>query len=237
MRVRALLAAALALTALASPAAAAEARAPVIEQLVVFRSGEALTKRVSTRRRAGARRRAPLRGRGRHGAGGAGPQPAGPAADPRLRRLLAASAGRRGPVRRGDPVRSKPGPERLGLQGRQARRHGGRRRPLRAVRARAAARRAAGHLVLLPASSAAAASARSSCGSTRSRAGSWPRCAAMTTRVAGVAIEGATVRAGSATAVTAADGRVRLAASPGAHRVTATKDGLVRSFAERVEVP
>ena len=53
----------------------------------------------------------------------------------------------------------------------------------------------------------------------------------------GVAVEGATVRAGAASAVTVADGSARLALAPGAHRVTATKDGLVRSFSERVEVP
>jgi hypothetical protein len=37
--------------------------------------------------------------------------------------------------------------------------------------------------------------------------------------------------------VTAADGTVRLALPPGTHRVVARKDGLVRSFSERVEVP
>jgi hypothetical protein len=43
--------------------------------------------------------------------------------------------------------------------------------------------------------------------------------------------------AGGASAVTGADGRARLALPPGAHRVVASKAGLVRSFAERVEVP
>jgi hypothetical protein len=53
----------------------------------------------------------------------------------------------------------------------------------------------------------------------------------------GVAVEGATVSASGVSGVTAADGTVRLALSPGTHRVVARKDGLVRSFAERVEVP
>jgi hypothetical protein len=54
----------------------------------------------------------------------------------------------------------------------------------------------------------------------------------------GMAVQGATVSAaGGASAVTGADGRARLALPPGAHRVVASKAGLVRSFAERVEVP
>ena len=53
----------------------------------------------------------------------------------------------------------------------------------------------------------------------------------------GVPIEGATVRAGAVSAFTAADGRARLALPAGGHRLVAEKDGLVRSFAERVAVP
>lgn len=53
----------------------------------------------------------------------------------------------------------------------------------------------------------------------------------------GVAVEGATVSAGGVTGVTAADGRVQLAVPAGTYRVVARKDGLVRSFTERVEVP
>jgi hypothetical protein len=53
----------------------------------------------------------------------------------------------------------------------------------------------------------------------------------------GVAVEGATVRAGGTSALTGPDGSVRLGLPAGAHRVVATKAGLVRSFAERVEVP
>jgi hypothetical protein len=53
----------------------------------------------------------------------------------------------------------------------------------------------------------------------------------------GVLVEGAAVRASGVTGVTGADGTVRLALPPGAHRVVARKAGLVRSFTERVEVP
>jgi hypothetical protein len=52
-----------------------------------------------------------------------------------------------------------------------------------------------------------------------------------------VPIEGATVRASGVSGLTSADGRVQLALPPGTHRVVARKDGLVRSFTERVEVP
>ena len=53
----------------------------------------------------------------------------------------------------------------------------------------------------------------------------------------GVPIEQARVSAGGITGLTAADGRVQLALPPGTHRVIARKDGLVRSFTERVRVP
>jgi hypothetical protein len=53
----------------------------------------------------------------------------------------------------------------------------------------------------------------------------------------GVPIEGATVTASGVTGLTAADGRVQMALPPGSHRLVARKDGLVRSFTERVEVP
>ena len=53
----------------------------------------------------------------------------------------------------------------------------------------------------------------------------------------GVPVQGATVSAGSVTSLTGADGRATLALSPGRHRLVAEKDGLVRSFAERVVVP
>ena len=53
----------------------------------------------------------------------------------------------------------------------------------------------------------------------------------------GVAVEGATVSAGGVSATTAADGSARLSLSAGTYRVIAERDGLVRSFAERVAVP
>jgi hypothetical protein len=53
----------------------------------------------------------------------------------------------------------------------------------------------------------------------------------------GMPVEGATVSAGSVTSLTGADGRATLALPPGRHRLVAEKDGLVRSFAERVVVP
>jgi hypothetical protein len=53
----------------------------------------------------------------------------------------------------------------------------------------------------------------------------------------GVLVEGATVSAAGVTGTTGADGRVQLALPPGTHRIVARKDGLVRSYAERVEVP
>jgi hypothetical protein len=53
----------------------------------------------------------------------------------------------------------------------------------------------------------------------------------------GVPVEGARVSAGAVTGITAADGRVQLALSSGTHRLVARKDGLVRSFTEQVEVP
>ena len=53
----------------------------------------------------------------------------------------------------------------------------------------------------------------------------------------GIAVEGATVGAGSVSAVTDADGGARLALPAGRHRLVAEKEGVVRSFGERVVVP
>jgi hypothetical protein len=53
----------------------------------------------------------------------------------------------------------------------------------------------------------------------------------------GVTVAGATVSAGGATVQTDAAGVATLSLSTGRHSVVATKRGLVRSFAERVEVP
>ena len=53
----------------------------------------------------------------------------------------------------------------------------------------------------------------------------------------GVPVEGATVRAGGGSALTDATGVARLPLPAGRYRAMAEKPGLVRSFAERVEVP
>jgi hypothetical protein len=53
----------------------------------------------------------------------------------------------------------------------------------------------------------------------------------------GVPVEAATVRAGTASAQTDANGTARLAVAPGSYLAVAEKAGMVRSFAERVEVP
>ena len=53
----------------------------------------------------------------------------------------------------------------------------------------------------------------------------------------GVAVEGARVSAAGVTGLTAADGRVQLMLPSGVHGVVARKEGVVRSFRERVEVP
>jgi hypothetical protein len=53
----------------------------------------------------------------------------------------------------------------------------------------------------------------------------------------GVAVAGAEVSAGGASAQTDASGVARLALPTGSYRAVATKAGLVRSFAERAEVP
>jgi hypothetical protein len=53
----------------------------------------------------------------------------------------------------------------------------------------------------------------------------------------GVAVEGATVSAGGKSALTDAAGEARLPLPAGRYRAVAEKEGMVRSFAERVEVP
>jgi hypothetical protein len=53
----------------------------------------------------------------------------------------------------------------------------------------------------------------------------------------GVAVAGATVSAGGESAQTDASGAARLSLPAGSYRAVAAKAGLVRSFAERVEVP
>ncbi len=53
----------------------------------------------------------------------------------------------------------------------------------------------------------------------------------------GVAVAGATVSAGGVSTLTDANGQARLPLPAGRYRAVAEKEGLVRSFAERVEVP
>jgi hypothetical protein len=53
----------------------------------------------------------------------------------------------------------------------------------------------------------------------------------------GIPVQGAAVSAGAATAETGATGTARLPLMPGSYTAVAAKSGLVRSFAERVEVP
>jgi hypothetical protein len=53
----------------------------------------------------------------------------------------------------------------------------------------------------------------------------------------GVVVAGATVSAGGVSAQTDAQGLARLAVPPGSYSAVASKSGLVRSFAERAEVP
>ena len=53
----------------------------------------------------------------------------------------------------------------------------------------------------------------------------------------GVPVEGATVSAGGTEAMTDAAGEARLALPAGPYRAVAEKEGMVRSFTERVEVP
>lgn len=52
----------------------------------------------------------------------------------------------------------------------------------------------------------------------------------------GIAVEGATVSDGDVSAITAADGTARLSLGAGSHAVRAAKAGLIRSFDERVTV-
>src|SRR4051812_18784822 len=71
-----------------------------------------------------------------------------------------------------------------------------------------------------------------------------PDAAGLTVKVVGyddhghaITVDGATVKAGGASAVTGADGRARLPLPSGTYRVYAQKKGLVRSFSERARIP
>jgi hypothetical protein len=234
VRVRLLVLGALAAMALASPPAAVAA-APKVEQLVVFRDGTSVAKRVST---AATR----VRVGGRRCAVGA-------------RTALAAL------------VRSRPGRIRMrdfGACSRDPRDGGG--LFVDAIRSdRSRGQRGWVYKVGRRAATAGAADPTGPFGRGRLRSGqrvTWFYCRraadcqrTLEVRAAaaaggivatvrgyddagkGVPVEGATVSASGVSGVTAADGTVRLALPPGTHRVVARKDGLVRSFSERVEVP
>jgi hypothetical protein len=234
MRARALVLGGLAAMALASPPAAAAA-APRVKQLVVFRSGEAVQRTTSTRQ-------ATVTVAGRRCAVGDGTA------------LAALVRSRPGRLRLRDfgacSFRPRDSASLL-VTGIRADRNRGQRGWVYKVGRRAA--------------SAGAADMSGPFGRGRLRAGqrvTWFYCVraadcqrTLELRTApmaggivatvrgyddagdGIPIEGATVSASGVTGLTAADGRVQMVLPPGVHRLIARKDGLVRSFTERVEVP
>jgi hypothetical protein len=234
MRARALVLGGLAAMALASPPAAAAA-APRVKQLVVFRSGEAVQGTTSTRQ-------ATVTVAGRRCAVGDGTA------------LAALVRSRPGRLRLRDfgacSLRPRDSASLL-VTGIRADRNRGQRGWVYKVGRRAA--------------SAGAADMSGPFGRGRLRAGqrvTWFYCVraadcqrTLELRTApmaggivatvrgyddagdGIPIEGATVGASGVTGLTAADGRVQMVLPPGVHRLIARKDGLVRSFTERVEVP
>jgi hypothetical protein len=234
VKARALLIGGLAAMALAAPPAA-EAAAPKVSQLVVFRSGEALQKKISTRQTT-----VPVGGR-RCAAGDGTALAALVRSKPgrlRLRDFGACSARPRDSAS-------------LIVTGIRSDRNGGQRGWVYKVGRRAA--------------TAGAGDMGGPFGRGRLRAGqriTWFYClrAADCQRTLelratpmaggivatvrgyddagnGAPVEGATVTASGVSGLTGADGRVQLALPPGTHRLVARKDGLVRSFTERVEVP
>jgi hypothetical protein len=234
MRARALVLGGLAAMALASPPAAAAA-APRVKQLVVFRSGEAVQRTTSTRQ-------ATVTVAGRRCAVGDGTA------------LAALVRSRPGRLRLRDfgacSFRPRDSASLL-VTGIRADRNRGQRGWVYKVGRRAA--------------SAGAADMSGPFGRGRLRAGqrvTWFYCVraadcqrTLELRTApmaggivatvrgyddagdGIPIEGATVGASGVTGLTAADGRVQMVLPPGVNRLIARKDGLVRSFTERVEVP
>ena len=234
MRARALIVGGLAAMALASPPAA-DAAAPRVKQLVVFRSGEAVQRTVSTRQ-------ASVSVAGRRCAVGDGTA---------LAALVRSGVGRLRLLDFGACSMRPRDSAGLFVTGIRSDRNRGERGWVYKVGRRAA--------------TAGAADMSGPFGSGRLRVGqrvTWFYCVRATdcqrtlamraTPVAGgvvasvrgyddggdgVPIEGAAVTASGVTGLTAADGRVQLALPPGTHRLVARKDGLVRSFTERVEVP
>ncbi|HLM09831.1 MAG TPA: hypothetical protein VK307_08980 [Thermoleophilaceae bacterium] len=235
MRARALILAGLAVMALASPPAAATAAAPRIKQLVVFRSEEAVQRTTGTRQ-------ATVTVAGRRCAAGDGT-------------ALAAL------------VRSRPGHLRLrdfGACSMRPRDSAG--LLVTGIRSdRNRGQRGWVYKVGRRAATAGAGDMDGPFGRGRLRAGqrvTWFYCVRAadcqrtlelrTTPMAGgivatvrgyddagdgVPIEDATVSGSGVTGLTSADGRVQMVLPPGTHRLVARKDGLVRSFTERVEVP
>jgi len=235
MRARALILAGLAVMALASPPAAATAAAPRIKQLVVFRSEEAVQRTTGTRQ-------ATVTVAGRRCAAGDGT-------------ALAAL------------VRSRPGHLRLrdfGACSMRPRDSAG--LLVTGIRSdRNRGQRGWVYKVGRRAATAGAGDMDGPFGRGRLRAGqrvTWFYCVRAadcqrtlelrTTPMAGgivatvrgyddagdgVPIEDATVSGSGVTGLTSADGRVQMVLPPGIHLLVARKDGLVRSFTERVEVP
>jgi hypothetical protein len=234
MRARGLILGGLAVLALATPPAATAA-APKVKQLVVFRSGEAVQRTTSTRQTT-------VTVAGRRCAAGDGTA---------LAALVRSSAGRLRLLDFGACSTRPRDSAGLFVTGIRSDRNRGERGWVYKVGHRAA--------------TAGAADMTGPFGRGRLRAGqrvTWFYCfraadcqrtlEVRTTPMAGgivatvrgyddagdgVPIEGATVSASGVTGITAADGRVAMVLPPGTHRLVARKDGLVRSFTERVEVP
>ena len=236
MRTRGVILGGLAAMALAAPPAAGAA-APKVQQLVVFRDGPALQKTVGTRHASVERPRAALRRRRRHGAGGARSEQGRGGCG-----CATSAPARRGPRDSAGLLVTGIGPDRNRGQrgwvykvGRRAATAGAGDTggPFGRGRLR---RGPARDLVLLRARGRLPAHARvedEPDGRRRRR----DACAATTTRATASPVEGASVTAAGVTGLTGADGRVQLALPSGTHRLVARKDGLVRSFSERVEVP
>jgi hypothetical protein len=223
--------------AVLAAAPAAHGRAPVVEQMVVFRSGEAVTKRVAARSvtmRVGRRRCAA-------GSGTA------------LAALVRSRPGRLRLLDFGSCSRRARDGASLFVAGIRRDRNRGRNGWVYKVGRRAATAGAAdpagafgrgrlrsGQRVTWFYCAMGAGGCQRTLG-LRATTGTTPGELAVTVigyddEGSAVRVEGATVHAGGVEAVTGADGIARCALPPGRHRVLAEKRGLVRSFAEQVEV-
>jgi hypothetical protein len=219
----------------AGEAVAAQSRAPVVEQMVVFRSGRAVIGRVSTR---GLRARV---GRKRCAVAGATPLAALLREPPARVRLTDFGSCSRRPrdgtglfVRGIGPDRNRGQDGWVYKVGRRAATAGAAdpAGPFGRGRLRKG-QRVTWYFCRL---------VRASCQRTLElRAAPEPGAVAITVRgyddeARGVRVAGATVRLGSAEQVTDASGVARFAVDPGTYRAFAEKPGLVRSFTERVVV-